>query len=109
MSTPIVQRQTHVTSENVSLIMNTIEQLDGGIKAIKIDVIQRMESQMNELKSSMISMIEKIDPKSIYANAVTSPISTSRMEQPTLEVSQNTLSSCYIDEGYGDQSGTSVQ
>ena len=103
-STPIVQRQNDVTSENVSLIMNRIEQLDGGINAIKRDVIQRMESQMNELKSSMISMIEKIDPKSTYANAVTSPISTSRMEQPSLEVSQNTLNSCYIDEGYGDQS-----
>ena len=51
-------------------------------------------------------MIEKIDPKSTYANAVTSPISISRMEQPSLEV---TLNSCYIDKGYEDQSGTSVQ
>ena len=54
-------------------------------------------------------MIEKIDPKSTYANVVTSPTSTSRMEQLSLEVSQNTLNSCYTDEGYGDQSGTSVQ
>ena len=50
----------------------------------------------------MISMIEKIDRR--YK-----PISTSRIEQPSLEVSQNTLNSCYIDDGYGDQSRTSVQ
>ena len=37
------------------------------------------------------------------------PGSTQITEQSSVEVCQNNLDSCYIDEGYEDQSGTSVQ
>ena len=89
--------------------MNRIEHLDNGIKAIQRDVIRHMENKLNELKSSLISSIENLNHKSIYANAVTRPGSTQMIEQPSVEVCQNNLDSCYIDEGYEDQSGTSVQ
>ena len=107
-STPILQRQNsimadnNVTSSSISLIMNRIEQLDLGIKAIKRDVIRHMESQMNQLKSSVISMMENLDSNCTYAKAVIRSSSTPRIEQPTMD-------SCYIDEGYEDQSQNGIQ
>ena len=52
-STPIIQRQNgimdqNITSDTVSMIMNRIEHLNNGIKAIQRDVIQHMENKLNE-------------------------------------------------------------
>ena len=75
-STPNVQRQEDVSddnkraSENSCWLINRIEQLDNGIKAIKRDVIQQMECKINELKSSLIAMIEKLNTHTTYADAI---------------------------------------
>ena len=114
-STPNVQRQEDVNddnmraSKNACWLINRIEQLDNGIKAIKRDVIQQMEYKINELKSSLIAMIEKLNTNTTYADAIRSPRPASSTEEPSLEIGRNTVDSCYIDEGYGDQSGMGVQ
>ena len=68
-----------------------------------------MECKINELKASLIGMIEKLTTHTIYADAIRSPKPVSTTEEPSLEISQNIVDSCYIDEGYGDQSGTGYQ
>ena len=103
-STPIIQRQNgimdqNITSDTVSMKMNRIEHLNNGIKAIQRDVTRHMENKLNELESSLISSIENLNHKSTYANAVTRPGLTQMTEQPSVEVCQNILDSCYIDEG----------
>ena len=114
-STPNVQRQDGVNddniraSENACWLINRIEQLDSGIKALKRDVIKQMEFKINELKASLIGMIEKLSTHTTYADAIRSPKPVSITEEPSLEISQNIVDSCYTDEGYGDQSGTGVQ
>ena len=114
-STPNVQRQAGLNDDNIRAsknacwLINRIEQLDNGIKAIKRDVIQQMECKINEFKASLIGMIEKLSTHTTYADAIRSPKPVSITEEPSLEISQNIVDSCYIDEGYGDQSGTGVQ
>ena len=112
-STPIVQRPNgnvdlDITSEKISLMMSKIEQLENGIRAIKRDVIQHMEDNINALKSSLISSIERLDHKSTYANAVGSPRYTNQMAPPSVEISQSHQESCFIDEGYDHHSRTST-
>ena len=112
-STPIVQRQNgnvdlDTTSEKISIMMNKIDQLENGIRTIKRDVIQQMENNLHVLKTSLISSIERLSQKSTYANVVGSTIGTNQMAPPSEETSQSQQDSCYIDEGYGDQSRTST-
>ena len=110
-STPNVQRldgANHATasaSENVCWLMNRIQQLDNDIKTIKQDVIKQMECKLTELKASLIAMIEKSSSQKTYADAIGSPKPVSRTENQSTENSQNIEDSCFIDEGYGDQSG----
>ena len=63
-STPI-QRQDCTTTENSGLtsmkictMLNKIDQLDTGITTLKTEIIQQMEIKLNELKSSLVRMIE---------------------------------------------------
>ena len=112
-STPIVQRlngtfSNTTTNEVISLMMNRIEKLETGIRAIQRDVIRHMENKLSELKSSLINTIESLHQKSTYAHVAKGQTSTPAEEQPLIEVNQRALNSCYIDEGYDDQSGTST-
>ena len=91
------------------MMMARIEQLDNGIKAIQKDVLRHMENKLNELKSSLISTIESLGQKSSYASTVERSVSTPVTTQPSLVANKSTQDSCFIDERYDDQSGTSFQ
>ena len=63
-STPITLRPNDAThsgaaSQNICAIINKIDQLDGGIQAIRRDILQQMQYKLDELKSSVVMMIEK--------------------------------------------------
>ena len=114
-STPIMQRQedtanSGAASQNICAIISKIDQLDSGIKAIKRDILQHMECKLNELKSSVVNMIENLGPGMSYAGVTKNTASVQMVERPSsLENRQNMSVSSYIDEGYGDQSEVNVQ
>ncbi|MCG8045342.1 MAG: hypothetical protein N0E48_06700 [Candidatus Thiodiazotropha endolucinida] len=111
-STPIVLRQDGsscdvkgCTSGNICSIINRIDQLDSGIRKIKTEILQQMERKMDELKASVLTIIDSLGPDVSYATAVRTPSSVVRENrQCTSGVNQTTMDSCYVDEGYGDQS-----
>ena len=105
-STPIIQRQDGVTvdknacnRENINSIINRIDQLDSGIRTIKMDILQQMEWKMNELKASLVSILEILGQNMSCGNAVNSSNTFENGFQHSSEVSQVTLNSCFIDEG----------
>ena len=115
VSTPIMQRQedtanSGAASQNICAIISKIDQIDSGIKAIKRDILQHMECKLNELKSSVVNMIENFGPGMSYAGVTKNTASVQMVERPSsLENRQNLSVSSYIDEGYGDQSEVNVQ
>ena len=114
-SIPIMQRQEDTANsgaagQNICAIISKIDQLDSGIKAIKRDILQHMECKLNELKSSVVNIIENLGPGMSYAGVTKNTASVQMVERPSsLENSQNLSVSSYIDEGYGDQSEVNVQ
>ena len=111
-STPILSRQEKTTScgpssQTIHAIINRIDQLDGGIKAIKRDILQQMESRLDKLKSKVVEMIEKFASNRTYANVAKDASSVEFVGQASFENSQN-MSSSNVDEGYGDQSACNV-
>ena len=111
-STPIISRQENTTScgpssQTIHAIINRIDQLDGGIKAIKRDILQQIESRLDELKSTVVEMIEKFASNRTYANVAKDASSVEFVGQASFENPQN-MSSSNVDEGYGDQSACNV-
>ena len=111
-STPIVQRQEGSLGNNegqlshsVSMILNRIQQLEDGIKKIKQDILNQMESKFNELKCSLVNMIENKDPDTSYAKAVRRGSPDPVTQQSTNGNSQSMSTSGLTDEGYEDQTG----
>lgn len=92
-STPNVQHQESVNndhnraSKNACWLINQIEQLDSSIKAMERDVIQQMECKMNELKSALIGMIEKLTSHTTYADTIKSPRPVPKTEETSHEIS----------------------
>ena len=108
-STPIASRQEQpcnsaAASTSIYSILGKIDQLDSGIKSIKKDILQQMECKLNALKISVVSMIENLVTNRTYADACRSTHSVQEVEQ----LNRSRSSTSYVDEGYGDQSGTSV-
>ena len=72
--------------------------------------IHQMECKLNELKTSVVYMIENLEKNRTYADVSksTSSVQASFIEQPSMGNDNSSLCASYVDEGYGDQSGTSV-
>ena len=66
---------------------------------IKKDILQQIKCKLNDLKISVISMIENLGTN----DASRSTHSLREVEQLHIQ-----LSASYVDEGYGDQWGNSV-
>ena len=64
-----------------------------------------MEFKLNELKCSLVNIIENKDPNTSYAKAVRRGSPDPVMQQSTKGNSQSMSSSGLIDEGYGDETG----
>ena len=69
-----------------------------------------MECKLNELKTSVVCMVENLGTNRTYADVSksTSSVQASVVEQPSMGNDNNSLCASYVDEGYGDHSGTSV-
>ena len=109
-STPI-QRQDCTTTENSGLtsmkictMLNKIDQLDTGIKTLKTEIIQQMEIKLNELKSSLVRMIESTGKNTSYADSV-----RTQPRQVLPSECHDVSESCAVDEGYGNLSDGSLQ
>ena len=87
------------------MILNRIQQLEGGIKTIKQDILNQMEFKLNKLKCSLVNIIENKDPNTSYAKAVRRGSPDPVMQQSTNGNSQSMSTSDLTDEGYGDQTG----
>ena len=112
-STPIISRQEEQTSHGLAsqairAIFNRIEQLECGIKAIKKDILHQMESRLDDLKSSVVEMIEKIDSNRTYANVTKDSSSIQFIGQAPPENQLNMSASSNVDEGYGGQSSLNI-
>ncbi|MEW8548437.1 MAG: SGNH/GDSL hydrolase family protein [Candidatus Thiodiazotropha sp.] len=110
-STPIMQRQedtdiSGAASQNICAIISKIDQLDSGLKALKRDILQQMECKLNELKSSVLNMIENLVPSMSYADVTKKNASVQLLDMTT---SENLSVSSFTDEGYGDHSEVNVQ
>ena len=106
-STPILQRigGTAITgsvlsSDSVYNIIHRIDQLDSSIKAMKRDIILTMERELNELKVSIVNMIESTGSVRNFSDVVkgTPQVNMAQQLQTVSDVST-------IDEGYGNNSG----
>ena len=64
-----------------------------------------MEFKLNELKCSIVNIIETKDPNTSYAKAVRRRSPDPVMQQSTNGNSQSMSTSGLTDEGYGDQTG----
>ena len=113
--TPIASRQDQsassgAESHSIYSIIRKIDRLESGTKAIKNDILHQMECKLNELKTSVVCMIENLGTNRTYADGSksTSSVQASVVEQPSMGNDNNSLCASYVDEGYGDQSGTSV-
>ena len=87
------------------MILNRIQQLEGGIKTIKQDILNQMEFKLNELKCSLVNIIENKDPNTSYAKAVRRGSPDPVMQQSTNGNSQSMSTLGLTDEGYGNQTG----
>ena len=108
-STPIASRQDQpcnsaAASNIIYSILSKIDQLDSGIKSIKKDILQPMECRLNGLNISVVSLIKNLVTYRTYTDVCRSRHSVQEAEQ--LNRSQSGTS--YVNEGYGDQSGTSI-
>ena len=86
-STPIMQRQEDTAnsgpaSQNICAIISKTDQRDSGIKAIKRDILQHVECKLNELKSSVVNMIENLAPGMSYAGVTKNTASVQMVERP---------------------------
>ena len=107
-STPITQRQevsvnNGTASQTMRVILNRIDELDSGIKAIKRDILQQMEYKLDALKTSFVSLIERMSSKKNYADV------TRIVDQTSLSSLHNITTSSNTDEGYGDQSTANIR
>ena len=114
-STPIASRQDQsassgAESHSMYSIISKIDRLESGIKAIKNDILHQMECKLNELQTSVVCMIENLGTNRTYADVSksTSSVQVSVVGQPSTGNENSSLCESYVDEGYGDQSGTSV-
>ena len=112
-STPIITRQEEQTnhgpaSQAIRAIFNRIEKLDCGIKAIKRDILQQMERRLDDLKYSVVEMLEKIASNRTYANVTKDSSSIQFIGQASQENLLNMSASSNVDEGYGDQSSLNI-
>ena len=112
-STPIFQRQdgttenSGITSMKVGALINKIDQLDSSIKTLKNEIIQKMELELNELKGSLIRVIENVGKSTTYADS-TRMINNSTQQHQVLSSEHPIFSeSCAVDEGYGNLSAGS--
>ena len=110
-STPIAPRQdisaySGTASSNIFSIIGKIDRLESGIKAIKNEILHQMECKLNELRTSVVNMIENVGRNKSYADVSRSPSSVQVIEQHSLNGTRTRPEASYIDEGYGDQSGT---
>ena len=108
-STPIASRQDQpcnsaAASNSIYSILSKIDQLDSGIKSIKKYILQQMECKLNGLEISVVSMIESLVKNRTYADACRSSHSVQEVEQ----LNRSRSSTSYVDDGYRDQSGASV-
>ena len=87
----------HVRNNHVIALQQVIE-------SIKKDKLQQMECKLNDLKNPAASMIENFGTNRTFADASRSTHSVQEVEQ----LNRSRSSTSYVDEGYGDQSGTSV-
>ena len=87
------------------MILNRIQQLESGTKTIKQNILNQMEFKLNELKCSLVNIIENMDQNTSYAKAVRRGSPDPVMQQSTNGNSQSMSSSGLIYEGYGDQTG----
>ena len=58
---------------------------------------------------TFVGFLQRITPYVTECQISNSPRPASSTEEPSLEIGRKTVDSCYIDEGYGDQSGMGVQ
>ena len=114
-SKPIASRKDQsassgAASHGIYTIINKIDRLRSGIKAIKNDKLNQMECKLNELKTTVICMIENLGTNRTYADVSksSSSIQVNVVEQPSMGNDNSSLCVSFVDEGYGDQSGTSV-
>ena len=105
-STPIVQRQEgslgnneEQLSHNVSMILNRIQQLEGGIKTIKQDILNQMAFKLNELKCSLVNIIENKAPDTSYVKAVRRRSPDPVMQQSTKRKQSELVYIGLTDEG----------
>ena len=98
-----------IASQNIFSVLSRTDQLDGNIKSIKREIIQQMERKLDELKISVVSMIEKSSPYVSYVDAVHYNSSSRMSEPPTVEPNQSTSVSRFVDDEYVDQSKTSIR
>ena len=115
-SIPIVQRQDGILAENSGLtsvkvcaLLNKIDQLDSGIKSLKSEIIQKMELRLNELKVSLINMIESVGRNASYADSVKQSYNHEQQQHVPVRERRLSSESCATDEGYGNLSDGSFQ
>ena len=113
-SAPITLRQDNITfsgttSQNIRIILSKIEQLDSNIKTIKRDILQQMECRLDELKSSVVTMMEQIISKKTYADVTKDSSGLQSVDQSSVGHPHSVSDSSIVDEGYGDQSTSNVR
>ena len=84
----------------VGALINKIDQLDSSIKTLKREIIQKMELELNELKGSLIRMIENVDKNTTYADSVRMMNNSTQQHQVLSSERPIFLESCAVDEGY---------
>ena len=104
-STPILMRNegnNANTSQSILSVFNRIDQLDSNIKAVKRDIILQMEKKLDDLKSSVVSIIEGLYTDVSYADAVKRTCAANSSTQSPIENSRNASVSRFVDEGFAD-------
>ena len=88
--------------------INRIDQLDSNIKAVKRDIILQMEKKLDEVKSSVVSIIEGLYTDVSYTDAVKRTCTANSSTQSPIENSRNASVSRFVDEGYADTTHINV-
>ena len=104
-STPILMRNegnNAYTSQSILSVFNRIDQLDSNKKAVKRDIILQMEKKLDDLKSSVVSIIEGVYTDVSYADAVKRTCAANSSTQSPIENSRNASVSRFVDEGFAD-------
>ena len=98
-STPITANNG-TASQTMRVILGKIDQLESGIKTIKRDILQQMESKLDTLKASVVCLIEQMGSNKNYADAARA---SSHNVGSLSSLHNNT------DEGYGDLSTANIR